>query len=237
MANPILSTAANDPSAATRSSCIRVLVAEEPKMSCEMLKSALMHSPCNLDVVASATNRLELVGVLGECTADVALVSESLEEGPFVGFQLLKELRAALPSLRVIMLLKSAGRDQVVAAFRAGADGVICRTEPMQTLYKCIEAVHKGQIWANSNQLHFILEALISSSPLRVMNPKGENLLTGKENDIALLVAEGMTNREIAQKLRISEHTVSNHLFRIYDKLGISTRVELALYVIRQKQR
>jgi two-component system, NarL family, nitrate/nitrite response regulator NarL len=169
--------------------------------------------------------------------ADVALVGESLQGGSFAGFQALNELQASFPALRVIILLKSATRDLVVDAFRAGAEGVVCRTEPIQVLCKCIQTVHKGQIWANSHQLHFILEALISSTPLRVVNSKGRYLLAQREDEVANLVAEGMTNREIAQKLGVAEHTVGNYLFRIYEKLGISSRVELALYVIYQKQR
>jgi DNA-binding NarL/FixJ family response regulator len=233
MASPSLSPAQS----AGRSPQIRVLVAEETLMSCQLLKSALTRSHFRFDVVACATNRAELFRLLTASTVDVVLVTESLEDGPFVGFRLLSELQASFPAVRVIMLLKSATRDLVVDAFRAGAEGVICRAEPFQTLCKCIQAVHRGQIWANSDQLHSVLEALISSTPVRVTNWKGEHLLTQKEDEIGNLVADGMTNREIAQKLGIAEHTVSNHLFRIYERLGISSRVELALYLLRQKGR
>ena len=234
--SPSISIDAADVPLINSSPRIRVLVAEEPVMSCETLKAALLHSPCGFDVVASATRHADLMCQLGTSPVDVALVSDSLVERPFIGFQLLKQLRSKQPHVRMILLMNRPTRNLVVDAFRAGAEGVICRSEPIQSLYKCIETVHKGQVWANSEQLHYILEALISSSPQRVTNPKGECLLTQKEDEIGLLVAEGMTNREIAQRLKVSEHTVSNHLFRIYDKLGISTRVELALYVIRQKQ-
>ncbi len=138
--------------------------------------------------------------------------------------------------MRVIVLLKSASRELVVDAFRAGAEGVFRRSEPVHVLCKCIQTVHKGQIWANTQQLHFLLEALTSSTPLRVVNAKGRHLLAQREDEIANLVAEGMTNREIAQKLGVAEHTVSNSLFGIYDKLGISSRVELALYLIHQEK-
>ena len=216
---------------------VRVLVAEEPAMSCELLKTALMHSTCGFDVVACATTQADLICALSAFSVDVVLVSESLVQGPFIGFQVLKQLTAKQPYARVVLLMTRATRELVIDAFRAGAEGVICRSEPMQSLYKCIESVYKGQVWANSDQLHYILEALVRSSPRRVINLKGEYLLTQKEDEIGALVADGMTNREIAQSLKISEHTVSNHLFRIYEKLGISTRVELALYVIRQNQR
>lgn len=219
-----------------RPTAIRVLLAEDPIMSCQMLQSALMHSRSRFDVVASTISQRDAVEFLSKRTVDVALVGESLAEGQYAGFQLLKELQAITPTVRAVMLLKSVSQDLVVNSFRGGAKGVICRTEPIRALYKCIQAVHKGQIWANTAQLHFLVEALIHSAPTRVTNLKGEYLLTEKEDEIALLVAEGMTNREVARKLEISEHTVSNYLFRIYEKLGISSRVELALYVIRLKQ-
>ena len=75
--------------------------------------------------------------------------------------------------------------------------------------------MHKGQSWANTNQLHFILEALITATPLRVMSSKGTYLLTRREDEVANLVADGMTNRDIAQKLGVGQLTVSNYLARI----------------------
>ena len=206
-------------------------------MGCQLLKDALARSRFRFEVVGCATRCAEIIELVKAHPVDVALVSASLQGGPLAGFQALKELQALFPAVRVIILLKSASPDLVVGAFRAGAEGVVCRSEPVHVLCKCIQTVHKGQIWANTHQLHFLLEALISSTPLRVVNAKGRHLLTQREDEIANLVAEGMTNRDIAQKLGVAEHTVSNSLFRTYEKLGLSSRVELALYVIHQKQR
>jgi two-component system, NarL family, nitrate/nitrite response regulator NarL len=216
------------------SSRIRVLIADETSMGCQLLKNALGRFRFRMEVVACATSCSEIAESVNSMPIDVALVSESLHGGTFEGFQALSELQASFPGVRVIMLLKSATRDLVVDAFRAGAKGVVCRTEHIRVLCKCIQTVHKGQIWANSHQLHFILEALKTSTPLRVINSKGSYVLAPREDEVASLVAEGMTNRQIAQKLGVAEHTVSNYLFRIYDKLGISSRVELVLYVLKQ---
>jgi two-component system nitrate/nitrite response regulator NarL len=231
---PLASSLGGQPSA-RRSERIRVLIADETPMSCQLLKSALARSRCRFEIVACVINRADFIAFLKEHPVDVTLVSESLQDGSFVGFELLNELRVSFPAIRVIVLLKAASRDLVIDAFRAGAEGVFCRTEPIQALCKCIQAVHEGQIWANSDQLHFVLEALIDATPLRVIDSKRRYLLARRENEVANLVAEGMTNREAAQKLGVGEHTVSNYLFRIYEKLGISSRVELALYVVRQK--
>jgi DNA-binding NarL/FixJ family response regulator len=216
---------------------IRVLIADETSMGCQLLKNALTRFRFKFDVVACATNCADIAERLSVAPVDVALVSETLHNGTFEGFQALTELQASFPMVRSIMLLKSAPRDLVVDAFRAGAKGVVCKTEPIGVLCKCIQTVHKGQIWANSHQLQFILEALMVSTPLRVVSSKGRYLLAQREDEVANLVAEGMTNRQVAEKLGIAEHTVGNYLFRIYEKLGISSRVELVLYVLKQGRR
>ena len=87
-----------------------------------------------------------------------------------------------------------------------------------------------------TNQLRSIFDALVTATPLRMVNPLGQPLLTKQEDDVVNLVVDGLSNREVAQKFGLTEHTVSNYLFRIYEKLGISTRVELVLYALRQKQ-
>lgn len=220
-----------------RAKRISILIADETQMGCELLKHALTGSGSQFKVVDCAASRTEIIQALRSHPMDVALVSESLQEGPLAGLEVLSELRAAYPQTRVIFLLKSASEPKLVAAFRAGAKGVFCKSEPIPALRKSIQAVYGGQIWANSRQLHLILEALINAPASRAQEfPKG-CLLAKREEEVARLVAEGMTNREVAESLGLSEHTVSNYLFRIYEKLGLSGRVELVLYVLNQRQR
>jgi two-component system, NarL family, nitrate/nitrite response regulator NarL len=221
---------------APHSQRITILIADETLMACQLLKNALGHPRLRFEVVACAVKRSEIMQSMSSNPAEVVLVSESLQDGPFVGFQILSELRSLFPETRVIVLLKSAQRDLVLDAFRAGAKGVFCRAEPISALCKCIRAVQEGQIWANSHQLNFIVDALAHAAPFRVKNANGKDLLAKREQQVAKLVAEGLNNREVAQRLGLSEHTVSNYLFRIYEKLGISGRVELVLYIVRQEQ-
>jgi DNA-binding NarL/FixJ family response regulator len=167
-------------------------------------------------------------------TPDIALISENLQDGPFAGFGVLAELRSSFPSTNVIVLVRAAESDLVIDAFREGAKGVFCRTEPVQTLCKCINAVHQGQVWANSSQLRSVLDAFASASTVRVAHAHGRPLLTKRENDVVKLVVDGFSNRDVAERLGLTEHTVSNYLFRIYEKLGISSRVELVLYSLKR---
>ncbi len=98
-------------------------------------------------------------------------------------------------------------------------------------------ALHEGQVWANSGQLQLLLDTLRRAEPIRPVSPPGMGSLAIREAQVANLVAEGLANKEIAKRLGITTHTVSNYLFRIYNKLGISSRVELVLSVVKEVQR
>ena len=97
----------------------------------------------------------------------------------------------------------------------------------MESLSKCIRSVYEGQIWANSEQVSFVVEALASSPVVRAVDANGLSLLSKREMDVVRSLAEGLTNREIAERLGLSQHTIKNYLFRVYDKLGVSSRLEL----------
>ncbi len=219
-----------------RTKRIHILLADDTQMGCQLLKHALARSCSQFKVEDCATNRAEISRALQAHQVDIALVSENFQEGPEVGLEVLTELHTLSPETRVIFLLNSASEQQLVNAFRRGAKGVFCKSEPIPALRKCIQAVHKGQIWANSRQLNLILDALVGTAPLHEPEVPKTCPLAKREEEVALLVAEGLTNREVAERLGLSEHTVSNYLFRIYDKLGLSSRVELVLYLLNQRQ-
>ena len=198
-------------------------------------RGVLLRFRLNSKVVTCAVSREQIIDAMKSQHVDIALVSENLEEGPLAGFRVLNDLRTSHPKTRVVILLNSLRDELVVDAFRGGAKGVFCRSETWQRLCKCITCVHQGQIWANSHHLHCLLDALINSTPLRLVSSQGRRLLTKREDEVVKLVADGLSNRNVAQKLGLTEHTVSIYLFRIYEKLGISSRVELVLYALKQR--
>jgi DNA-binding NarL/FixJ family response regulator len=100
-----------------------------------------------------------------------------------------------------------------------------------------VEQVNAGQIWANSTELAEVIDAFSQLAPMRVVNADGMRLLTKHEEEVVRLLAEGLQNREIARELNLSEHTVKNYLFHIFDKLGVSSRVELVLYAVSNSGR
>ncbi len=212
---------------------INLLIADDSHMNCQLLKTAFSRSRSPFRIVGCAISREDVIDSMKSHHPDIALISQNLQDGPLTGFRALNELHHSFPETSVILLLQSATDDLIVDAFRAGARGVFCRAEPVQALCKCINAIHQGQIWANSRQLRSVLDAFKKAAPLSPANSRGRILLTKRENDVVKLIVEGCTNREVASSLGLTEHTVSNYLFRIYEKLGVSSRVELVLYWLK----
>jgi two-component system, NarL family, nitrate/nitrite response regulator NarL len=161
---------------------------------------------------------------------DIILLGENLETAPARDFAILRELRKADPKSRIIILLNSDDRDSVVEAFRSGARGVVSRNESLKTLNKCIHAVHGGQLWTSDTHLEFLLEALASVKPRTLVNTQGARLLSRREEDVVSCLVKGLTNVQIAKELKLTENTIKNYLFRIFNKLGVSSRVELLIY-------
>ena len=214
---------------------IRLLVADGNRMNCQLLISGLKRSR-NIRVVAHAINTDQIMREIEATKPKVALISANLADGSLAGFSAVRDLRTSHPDLRTILLLDSSDRGWVIDAFRAGAKGIFCRQDPLGFLSKCIQAVHAGQVWANSGQLESVLEAFARVAPPRLGDVGGKAGLSKREEQVAELVSEGLSNREIARQLRLSEHTVKNYLFHIFEKLGMSSRVELVLYA-RAKER
>jgi two-component system, NarL family, nitrate/nitrite response regulator NarL len=209
---------------------IRVAIADATRMNSQLTVGALKRCHSNFDVFALTSNSLVAFGELQNYRPDVAVISARLEDGPLTGFKILHQLRASESKTPTVILLDSTERELVVDAFRGGARGVYCRGYSFNALPKCIRRVHEGQIWVSNLELEFLLELVITLRPLKSQQTGGMTLLTPRERDVVHLVAEGMRNQEIALKLNLTEHTVRNYLLRIFDKLGISSRVELVLY-------
>jgi DNA-binding NarL/FixJ family response regulator len=211
---------------------ISVLISDSSRMGCQLLSNVLKTSRYRFGVAAFATSSKELSAAVDDSEPDVAVISATLQDGALSGLRAMRQIHADHPQVALIVLLDSGERDQVVDAFRSGAMGIFCRAKSPEELCKCIHAVHQGQIWASSEELRFLLEAFRSAVPMRPADANGNRLLTRREEQVVTLVAEGMSNREISSQLKLSEHTIKNYMFRIFNKLGISSRVELILYAL-----
>jgi DNA-binding NarL/FixJ family response regulator len=198
-------------------------------MNSQLLAAALERNK-RFQVLDPVSDARGIVAAVAKEKPAVVVISAELDEDKRKGFEVARELHALHAEVRVVMLIDTSEHGQVVEAFRAGARGVFCRSESLMSLAKCIQCVSEGQIWANSKELRYLLEALGEALPLRVIDARGAALLSRRELEVVRCVAEGLSNREIAQRLGLTEHTVKNYLFRIFDKLGVSKRVEVVLY-------
>ena len=212
---------------------IRVLVADDTRIHTQLLADALRRD-LQLEVISPPAQSRDLVAAVKLHRVHVVVLSSNLDEEPLRGFELLRELRASNPDILAIMLLDSSKKETVLQAFRAGARGIFSRHDSVETLSKCIRSVYEGQIWANSQQLSFAVEALATSPVVRAVDSNGLSLLSKREMDVVRSLAEGLTNREIAERLGLSQHTIKNYLFRVYDKLGVSSRLELLFMTLTQ---
>jgi DNA-binding NarL/FixJ family response regulator len=211
---------------------VSILIATPHSMTRELLMEALKRR-ANFKVVASASRAQDVLEAVRSTNVDVVLLSATLADGPLSGFGALRQIREGSSRVKSVILLDAREHSLVVDAFRAGARGVFCLPHStFKSLCRCVEQVNSGQIWANSSELSEVMEAFAQLAPMRVVNADGMRLLTKREEEVVRLLAEGMQNRDIARELKLSEHTIKNYLFHIFDKLGVSSRVELVLYAV-----
>jgi two-component system nitrate/nitrite response regulator NarL len=210
---------------------VRILAADNTSMNTQLLVDALAKET-QFSMAGSASKPAEILALTKKERPHVALISARQEENVTAGFALCRDIRSASPATRVILLLDSSERAPVIEAFRGGARGVFFRTESLRLLAKCILCVHAGQVWAGNEELHYLLEAINEPAPIRLQSATGNPLLSARELDVVRCLAEGLSNREIGQRLTLTEHTVKNYLFRIFDKLGVSSRIEVVLYAL-----
>jgi DNA-binding NarL/FixJ family response regulator len=214
---------------------VSIVVADGTRIHTQLLADALRNDR-GLQVVAAASNSEELLAAITRVPIDVAVISHNLDDQPGRGTQVLREMRALRPQIKGVILLDSSNPQEVLECFRAGARGIFSKQERLESLCKCIRSVHEGQVWARSVDLDHALEALANSPRVRATNHKGIELLSARERQVIQHLAGGMTNREIAVALELSPHTVKNYLFRIFDKLGVSSRTELLYLTMNNSQ-
>ena len=180
-------------------SAIRVLVADDTRLHTTLLADALRRDGA-FEVIGSDSQ--ELIARAHLHNIDVLLLSSDLDEQPGRGFEVLREVRALHPNVRAVMLLDSSKHESVLEAFRAGARGVLSRQESVETLSKCVRSVHQGQIWANSQQMGLLVQALVSSRSVPAINAQGMEQLSKREMEIVDSVALGLVKSENCRALR-----------------------------------
>lgn len=211
---------------------IGVLIADSNRMQMQLLSGALRRHP-EFHVSTCSMDTTSILQSISNQIPGVALLSPASPGNLGEIVTTLRGFHVAQPDIPKVLLLDSWDRELVVSAFRSGARGIFTITDSnLRSLCKCLMRVAAGQVWINTDQLNCLLDLISEVPSLRVVNAGGKAILTPREEQVVALVAEGLSNREIAQELSLSEHTIKKYLFRIFEKLGISTRVELVLYAL-----
>ena len=204
---------------------IRVFIAERSRMASQLLVESLERDS-RFQVTAVST-LAELPLIATTCKSDVAVISADFVSGPRKGLEVARAFNTRHPSVRIVILLDVPARESVIASFHSGARAVFCRTEPLSEFRSCVESVSRGEIWARSIETDYLLEAVRSSPSCDTIASDRVSILSRREAEVAECAVQGQTNRQIAGHLHLSEHTVKNYLFRIFEKLGVSNRIEL----------
>jgi len=187
-----------------------------------------------MTVVAGAGDVAEAVGVAEAERPHIALVDLALPGAG--GLDVLGRFADACPDTRVLILAAAIRERELLEALRLGARGVVLKDAPTEMLLKAIRVVHDGQFWFNRSSLARLIQFL------RVRFPDagegGEQRpamrLTAREREVVALIGAGASNREIASRLGVSVVTVKHHLTHVFDKLGVSNRLELAVYAMNR---
>jgi len=216
----------------TRSHLVKILIADDHPIFRDGLRR-LLEADKGFKVVAEACDGVEAVDFARKFQPEILLLDLAMPRRP--GLEALRELNHQSAQVRVILLTAAAEREQIVEALQLGARGVVLKDCGTEILMKSIHAVLGGEYWVGrepvSNLLQYLRSLMESSTKLSRQKRFG---LTPRELDIVSAVVAGYANREIAEHFKISEDTVKHHLSNIFDKTGVSTRLELALFAVNQ---
>src|SRR5690348_1688225 len=210
---------------------IRILVADDHAIFRDGLRK-LLEGAEDVQIIGEAANGVECTKMLAKLKPDILLLDLRMPEKDGLG--VLEEVNFdSNQSTRVIVLTAAEDDRDVVRAMRLGARGVVLKQSASDLLLKSIRKVADGEIWLDNRMTAEVIDAFKKSAESGSRREKP--LLSDREKEIVQLVAQGFRNREIGEKLFISEQTVKNHLHNIFDKLGVSDRLKLALYAIHHR--
>jgi len=206
----------------------RILIVDRDSMSSDLLANALVRdSRCD----AAAIQSVDLLNAACTGEVDLVVIGAEVKSKSGNGFDLARMVSRAHPSVSIVILLNHTTQESVINAFRAGARGVFSRQQSMTEFLDCVEHVQKGFIWAGRQETNSLLDAFRSIPAPNLITAHDSPALTARELQVVQCAAKGKTNKAIANELGLSEHTVKNYLFRAFEKLGVSSRVELLFYL------
>ena len=211
---------------------IKVAVADDHPIYLLGIRS-LLEPESDLTLVGDGKNGMEAMLLLERFDPDILVVD--LQMPVMDGLAVLSEISKKKLRTQVIVLLDATNRDRAVRVVRAGARGVLFKEQDAALLPKSIRKVHAGEVWVDNPILSEALESLVKRPPTGEGGKKAHGGLSTRELEVVRCVSMGLRNKEVADKLGVSEATVKNHLTSVYSKLGVSDRLELILYAIHNR--
>src|SRR6476659_8516901 len=212
---------------------VRILLADDHPIVRDGLKK-LLQLEDDFEVVGEAGDGREVLDKCHELDPDVLLLD--LRMPNLDGLSALQALQQTNKRTRVIILTASEDKNEFVQAMKLGCSGIVLKQTAPDLIVKSIRKVNSGEIWLDSHTTAAVMRQFstpMESAPLGSRD-RDRSPLSQREREIVVLVAQGFKNKEMAEKMFISEQTVKNHLHNIFDKLGVSDRLELALYAIHK---
>jgi DNA-binding NarL/FixJ family response regulator len=185
----------------------------------------------DIRIVAQVETSANALTAVGRCAADLILFECELSTSPH---EMVSSLLEVSPSLKIVMVMTEPTEEQTVEFLRRGVRGIVTRSIAPDLLIKCIRKVNEGETWLDNQGVNWVIEAYRAQA-LQLTSPRNRVKLSSKELKIISGVTQGLRNKEIAQDVGTTEQVVKNYLRKIYDKLGVSDRLELALYCLHHR--
>ncbi len=207
---------------------LRVVIADDDPIVRDVLKT-LIGGKDDYEVFGEAVDGRQAVEKISSARTDILLLDLLMPNLP--GLDALREITETDQQLRTIVLTASITKRQIIEAIQLGARGVLVKSS-LDRLFECIEAVRAGEYWINGQRTANVMHVLQQLSAESRGAARNTYNLTDREMEVVQLVCEGLGNKEIADRLQIAGETVKRHMTNIFNKVGMSSRLELALFAI-----
>jgi len=185
----------------------------------------------DIRIVAQVESAANALTAVGRYEADLILFECGLSDSPR---EVVSNLLAVAPALKIVLVMNEPTEEETVEFLRRGVRGIVTRSVGPDLLIRCIRKVHEGETWLDSRGINWVIEAYRAQAS-QLTSPRSRMKLSTKELQIISGVTQGLRNKDIAQEVGTTEQVVKNYLRKIYDKLGISDRLELALYCMHHR--
>lgn len=213
-------------------SAIRIVIADDHPLVREGLRRLFDLQP-GFDVIGEAADGVDAVQKARALRPDVLLLDVAMPR--MNGLEALQELEDLGPPTRVVLLTAAIEPEEALVALRRGAAGIVLKETATQILYRCVRAVTAGEFWVGHERIADLMQSIRKLDRAASGDAPPAERLTRRQFQVIAAVVDGASNKEISGQLGISEQTVKNQLSRIFDLLGVSSRLELALYAVHHR--